>query len=99
MRSAASAVEVQGFIYVLGGYDPDARNNEDYDSHGSDRLDVVERFDPRINTWEMVSITASRNYIITQSVAGHSDDHPEVARYVRQVLLSRRVQDTTSQHR
>ena len=50
MRSAASAVEVQGIIYVLGGYDPHARGA----GHNTDRLDVVERFDPMKNTWEKV---------------------------------------------
>eukprot|EP00658_Telonema_sp_P-2_P072302 TRINITY_DN6145_c0_g1_i10.p1 TRINITY_DN6145_c0_g1~~TRINITY_DN6145_c0_g1_i10.p1 ORF type:complete len:106 (+),score=8.37 TRINITY_DN6145_c0_g1_i10:183-500(+) len=48
VRSAASAVEVQGYIYVLGGYAPSNANC-------SDRLDVVERLDPTTNTWEFVT--------------------------------------------
>ena len=52
MRSAASAVEVQGYIYVLGGYDPQAPE------HGhqgcTDRLDIVERLNPREDKWVKV---------------------------------------------
>lgn len=53
VRSAASAVEIQGHIYVLGGYDPHAKHN----GHAGciDRLDIVERLDPRENSWVTVT--------------------------------------------
>jgi len=53
VRSAASAVEVQGYIYVLGGYDPQA---PEHGHHGcTDRLDIVERLDPREDKWVKVT--------------------------------------------
>jgi N-acetylneuraminic acid mutarotase len=52
VRSASAAVEVQGLLYVLGGYNPNAAmHGEGHD----DRLSLVERYDPRTNTWERVS--------------------------------------------
>ena len=62
-RTAASAVEVQGSVYVLGGYNP-----KDFPADNN-RLDLVERYDVHTDSWEQVFSFAMYCYVVSSPFA------------------------------
>ena len=61
-RTAASAVEVQGSVYVLGGYNP-----KDFPADNN-RLDLVERYDVHTDSWEQVFSFAMYCYVVSSLI-------------------------------